>query len=137
MGKVKKKFKKKVNPQKSNKMIIAVVAGLGIILAVAIVFLNQHSPLPSTEKATREFYDYFKNREGFLQVSQIRNNQFLVIYSAKIIDDYFSMVKYAAEKMSMELKDIEIEIILSEGESSNITRRYRYQNGKIVSEKKE
>ena len=118
-------------------MIIAVVAGLGIILAVAIVFLNQHSPLPSTEKATREFYDYFKNREGFLQVSQIRNNQFLVIYSAKIIDDYFSMVKYAAEKMSMELKDIEIEIILSEGESSNITRRYRYQNGKIVSEKKE
>ena len=137
MGKVKKKFKKKVNPEKSNKMIIAVVVGVGILLAVAILLLNQYSPVPSTEKATRTFFEYFKNKEGIIQVSQIRNNQFQVIYSGKIIDDYFSMAKFAGERMSLQLKNIEIGLILSEGESSNITRRYRFRNGKVVSEKKE
>jgi hypothetical protein len=136
MGRIKKKLKKKVNPEKSNKMIIAVVVGLGILLAVAILVLNQYSPVPSTEKATREFLDYFKSKEGFLQVSQIRNNQFQVVYSSKIIDDYFSMAKFAGERMSLRLKNTDILLILSEGETSNITRRYTFRNGQVVKELK-
>lgn len=130
-------MKKKVNPEKSNKMIIAVVVGLGIVLAVAILLLNQSSPIPSTEKATKKFFEYFKDKEGFLQVSQIRTNQFQLVYSSKIIDDYFSMAKYAGERMSLRLKNTDILLILSEGESSHITRRYTFRNGKVVKELKE
>ena len=39
MAKKKKKFTKKINPEKSNKMIYAVAGGLALLVIIALVFI--------------------------------------------------------------------------------------------------
>lgn len=135
----KKKYKasvlKRINPDKSNRMIIAVVAGVGIIILawlLAMLLSDEKGPPQAVAEKTLE---YLERTDGIV-TSQID-------MAAKRVDlrydytksgDFVLITRYAALKLSNVLVEDPIDFTLTADILKQEVYRCRVHDGSIVSE---
>ena len=106
MGKIKKKFKKKVNPEKSNKMIIAVIVGLVIFFTV-LFFITTGKKVPTDKKELiSNTLSYLKKSGGILDTVIFPDeNKVIIVYNSYMKEiDYHRVARFAGLKLSNKIK---------------------------------
>jgi hypothetical protein len=116
MGKLKKKLKKKVNPEKSNKMIYAVVAGLVLIILIAFFAVVDFGPPADKKEMMINAMEYLeKGKEGVVDVKILpEQNKVIIVYDGNNPDkvDFKKVAAYAGLKLSNKMKDVEFIVSL-------------------------
>jgi hypothetical protein len=117
MGKLKKKFKKKVNPEGSNKMIIAVAIGLMILVAILyITFARGGASVNKKDKKEVMGYalKYLQKGAGVSELKFLpEQNKVVIIYDETIEHlDFHTIARYASLKLSNDLKNEEVSVAL-------------------------
>lgn len=144
--KFKKEFKKTLRGARrgqSNKMIYAVAAGLGLIVIVALilVFVGDKTP-PDKEKAMLNAVDYLQKNYTIKEIKAVpEENKVILTFDLNTISgskkdvDFKKMARYAGIRISHELKDEEINVLLSEIKKKEKDYLITVKNGKIIGEK--
>ncbi|MEN8154116.1 MAG: hypothetical protein ABFR75_08835 [Acidobacteriota bacterium] len=137
MGKLKKTLRKKVNPEKSNKMIYAVVAGLLLIFA-AIFFLSTGKKAPENKKGIMEdTLSYLKKTAGISEmIMEPEKNIIKLFYIQDSREtkqtDYKRITLFAGMKLSNKLKNEKFIFRLIDGLKRDPHLVIVFQNGKVV-----
>jgi hypothetical protein len=115
MGKVKKKFKKKINPERSNKMIIAVVVGVVIVFAALFVVMVGDESVGDKNEVMNDALEYLKKGEGISELKILpQQNKVVIVYDENNTDmDFKKIARYAGIKLSNKIKNEEVYIALS------------------------
>lgn len=138
MAKKKKNLKKKINPEKSNKMIIAV--GVGVIIVFTILFLVILSPgeAPKDKAAVMEdTLEYVKNGDGIIALKTYpEENRAVVIYDSfqEKKFDFVKIARYAAIKLSHKMGDLQVTLVLAKDKEDQPTYTIVLKQGRIVRE---
>jgi hypothetical protein len=136
-SKRKKKWRKKINPEKSNKMIYAVAGGLVIVfIAFVFVMLRGGSSAPPEDKENffGDILKYIRRVDGFVDMKiDAPQNRVTIVYQEKERVDFVKIAQYAGMKLSNELKDETVEIRLAKNSEDNVQYTFRFQNGRIIS----
>jgi hypothetical protein len=137
MANRKKKFKKKINPEKSNKMIIAV--GIGVVIVFSLIFLVMLGPqTPANKaKAMEDTLEYLQKATGIMTVKTFpEENRALIVYdSAQTNPDYITIARFAALKLSYKIGNEEITVVLSKDREEQVVYTTVTKNGKVIDEK--
>jgi hypothetical protein len=137
MKKRKNKLRKKINPEKSNKMIWAVSGGLLILLIVLLLFTLGGSHSSDTLSVMKNTLSYIRKTEG------IKDLVFLPdISTVKILFDpdpnsrnridYEKLAVFAGIKLSHKLKGNEITILLVRTKSGETVLSVRFRGGRLI-----
>jgi len=126
MSKFRKTLKKKVNPTKSNRLIIAVGVGSMIIfVTLFLLVLNPGSPANKAE-AMDNALKYLKKDEGILSIkSYPEQNRAVIVYDSSKKDkdknprDYVPIARFAGIRLSYEMGDLKITLILQKIEKNS------------------
>lgn len=140
MGKIKKKYKKKINPEQSNKMIYAVVAGLVILIIVFLIFTLSGEKVMDKNQLMTETLKYLKTTEGISELKILsEENKIIIVYDQYIKKnkkmDFQKIARYAGLKLSNKLENEELTILLCEDKEEKKVYSVVLNNGRIVSEK--
>jgi hypothetical protein len=137
MGKVKKKFKKKVNPEKSNKMIYAVAAGLAILIIVFLAFTISKDTVTDKPELMNNTLKYLKTTPGVLELKTLpEENKVMIVYDRYAEDrDFQKIAWYAGIKLSHKLGDQELTVLLCEDKVENSVYSIVLKDGRVVNEK--
>jgi predicted butyrate kinase (DUF1464 family) len=137
MGKVKKKFKKKVNPEKSNKMIYAVVAGLAILIIVFLAFTISKDTVTDKPELMNSTLKYLQTTPGVLELKTLpEENKVMIIYDRYTENmDFRKIARYAGMKLSHKLGDQELTVLLCEDKEENSVYSVIVKDGRVVDEK--
>lgn len=136
MGKKKKKnWRRQINPEKSNKMIIAVGIGL-TILFVAFVLLTTGSG--GSKNKAEQMYDslnYLKKTGGIFDVRIVpEHNRVKIIYDSQDKKDFTKIARFAGLKLSNKLKSQRLEIQLIRENQDTPHYRVVLENGQVLKE---
>lgn len=135
-SKRKKKWRAKVNPEKSNKMIYAVAGGLAILF-VAFVFIMLRgggAPPENREKYIGDTLKYIRRADGFVDMKiAAQQNRVTIVYQEKERIDFVKIAQYAGMKLSNKLVDETVEIRLARDREDNLEHTFRYKNGRFIS----
>lgn len=136
MAKRKKKFKKKINPEKSNKMIIAV--GVGVVIVFSVIFFLMMGPqTPGNKAKTMEnTLKYLKKTTGIMAIKTFpEQNRALIVYdSAETKPDFVTIARYAALKLSYKIGNEEIIVELSKDREEQAVYTAVAKNGEVIRE---
>jgi hypothetical protein len=127
---------KKVNPEKSNKMIYAVAAGLAVVLAVfllSIFFTEKGSG--DKKQALQKTLAYLKNTEGLVEIKTFEAENLAVIVfnsDSKNARNFEKIAHYAALRLSYQLPDCQVQ--LAKNLATQIVYAIQVKNGAIASE---
>lgn len=127
---------KKVNPEKSNKMIYAVAAGLAVILAaflLSIFFTGNGAG--DKKQALQKTLAYLKNTEGLVEIKTIETeNRAVIVFNSdsKNAKNFEKIAHYAAMRLSYKLPDCQVQ--LAKNLATQIVYSIQVKNGAIVSE---
>jgi hypothetical protein len=142
MGTKKKKHKKKINPEKSNKMIIAVAVGVVIVMAVFFIVMivgSGNSTVPVDKAALmKRMFKYLENTDGIAGFRYYpEQNKVVIIYEGykESLHDYPKVVQFAGLKLSNKMGDEELTIVLAKDKEEQAIRSYTIKNGRILTEK--
>jgi hypothetical protein len=142
MGKKKKKLKRKINPEKSNKMIIAVAVGVVIVMAAffLIMILGSGSSTAPVDKAglMKRQLKYLETTNGIAAVKYYpEQNKVVVIYEGykESLHDYPRVVQFAGLKLSNKMGNEELTIVLAKDKEEQAIRSYTIKSGRILTEK--
>ncbi len=140
MGKKKKKFQKRINPEKSNKMIYAVVAGLALLIAVFLYFTISYDTVENKEELMNDTLKYLKNAEGIIKIDiHHQANNVIIVYEKHIKEtkkkDFDKITRYAGIKLSNKMGDEQITILLCEDTPENKVRFFTFKGGRSIEEK--
>ncbi len=113
MGKKKKKLTKRINPEKSNKMIYAVGGGLLLLFLIAVLFVL-NSDQKREEDPVLKTIDTLKESNDILMVkrSQPQSNTLHVVIKEKG-KEVMKLIKGEAIELSGVKRDVEYEIIIA------------------------
>jgi hypothetical protein len=124
---------KRINPEKSNKMIYAVVAGLAVILIaffMAIFFTGG-----SGNKLPANILAYLKHTEGLtdIQIMDAEKKVLIVFNSdSKNAGNFEKIAYYAALRLSSHWPDCQV--LLAKNQATRIVYSVQVKNGAIASE---
>ena len=145
MGKKKKKLKHKVNPEKSNKMIIAVVIGLVIVLAAFLLFTilgSSGGKAPETTEEKDAFMKkelkYLETTEGIAELKYYpEENKVIIVYESYKGDlhDYPKIARYAGLKLSNGMEDESVTILVAKDKEEQTVHSVTLKSGRITNEK--
>jgi hypothetical protein len=144
MGKTKrskkKKFKKKVNPEQSNKMIYAVVAGLAILIIVFLFFTIRSDTVVDKNELMTKTLKYLKRTDGIKELKILPKENRVIIIHDRITEqnknlDFPKIALYAGIKCSYEMGEEELTVLLCEYNEKNKVYSVVLKDGRIVSEK--
>jgi hypothetical protein len=127
MGKLKKKIRKKVNPERSNKMIIAVVAGLILILVVAFVAVVDFGPPADKSEMMTDTMAYLEKGDGIIEVKLLpEQNKVIIVYDGNNTDkiDFKKVAGYAGLRLSNKIKDVEFTVALVNNKDKEAKEEY-------------
>lgn len=133
MGKLKKKLKKKVNPEKSNKMIIAVAVGLLVVFGGIFLLTMGPSKPENKGEAMKEALSYLDNSDGILEVKTIpETNMVVVVYEGykETLKNYKKIAWYAGIRISNLLPDETVTVKLCKDKEEQIIATYTFEDGK-------
>lgn len=137
MSKFKKKLRKNIYPEKSNKMIYAVLAGL-LILFAAIFFLSTRDTLPENRKdAMESTLAYLKKTEGISNlVFEAAENRVKIYYIQDSKEskktDYKRITLFAGMKLSNKLRDKNIRFDLINDLNKETRLIIIFKNGSVI-----
>jgi hypothetical protein len=123
---------RKINPQKSNKMLYAVAAGLGIVLTIFFTLTitsGRDTKLPADTLA------YLKNTEGLTEVRVMEaEKKALIVYNSdsKNAGNFEKIAYYAAVRLSRHWPDCQV--LLAKNQAAQIVYAVRVKNGAIAGE---
>ena len=142
MAKKKKKSWKKINPEKSNKMILAVAAGLFIILAVFLLLMilnTETSVTPENKgKIMESTLKYVKRNDGISQVKFYpEQNKVVIIYEDYKADkqDFSKIARFAGLKLSNKMSHEELTVVLAKDKEEQVVRSFLIKGGRVIREK--
>lgn len=136
MGKFRKKLKKQVNPEKSNKMIIAIGIGtMTLFIVFFILLMNPSTPANKLETINKTL-EYLKKDDGILSIKPYpeKNRAIVIFDSFKQNRDYVGIVRYAAIRLSNELGPTEFTVVLSKDKEDQEAYVYVLKSGDLIRE---
>lgn len=144
--KLRKEIKKKLrrtHKLSSNKLIYAVAAGLAIVLVVFIIVATGGDRKPvNKEKLIMDTIDYLKKNSSITDVRSIpEENKGVIVYDSDMVDeskpnvDFKQMARFAGIRLSHELKDEEVKILLEEVNRKVKSYLVTVKNGEVIDEK--
>ncbi len=136
MAKAKKKFRKKINPEKSNKMIYAVVAGLALLVIIFLAFTISKDTVTDKPEVMNSTLKYLKTTPGVLQLKPLpEENKVIIVYDHHTEDrDFRKIAWYAGIKLSHKLGDQELTVLLCEDKEENSVYSIVLKDGRVVNE---
>jgi hypothetical protein len=142
MGKLKKKLKKKVNPEKSNKMIIAVAVGVVIVMAVFFIIMilgSGDSTAPEDKgELMKRMLKYLETTDGIAGLKYYPDqNKVVIIYEGykESRENYPKVAQFAGLKLSHKMGDEELTVVLAKDKEEQAVRSYTIKKGRILTEK--
>jgi len=125
---------RKINPGRSNKMILAVAGGLALLLLVllALVILGDGQ---GGGRSLDKTLSYLKNTEGLLEVRALEGEKRAVIVynsDSKNAANFEKVAHYAAVRLARQWPDCEV--LLAKNTADQIVFQVRVRNGAIASE---
>ena len=127
---------RKVNPEKSNKMIYAVAAGLAVIILVfllSIIFTD--SGAGDKKQALKKTLAYLKNTEGLVEIKTIEaENRAVIVFNSdsKNAKNFEKIAHFAAMRLANNLPDCQVQ--LAKNSAAQVVYEIRVKNGAIASE---
>jgi hypothetical protein len=124
---------KKINPEKSNKMIYAVAAGLGIVLIIFFT-LTIIGGRGGDKKSMASTLAYLKNTEGLAEIKTMdAEKKALIVFNSdsKNAGNFEKIAYYAALRLSRNWPDCEVQ--LAKNAATQIVYSVRVKNGAIAS----
>lgn len=135
MGKLKKKFRKTINQEKSNKMIYAVGIGLALVFTAFVILLSTGSDPKDKEELIMDAIGYLKKTKGILGFKIIpAENTVRLIYDSNDRKDFVKIARYAGIKLSLKLKEDMGKILLFKDSEKNLVISIVLKNGQIIEE---
>ena len=125
---------KKVNPQKSNKLIYAVAAGLAVVL---IVFFTLTIGSSGGSRLAADSLAYLKNTEGLVEVRALdAEKKALIVFNSdsKNAGNFEKIAYYAALRLSRHWPDCEV--LLAKNSAEQIVYGVRVHGGAMVAERR-
>ncbi|MBU4404736.1 MAG: hypothetical protein KKG79_03880 [Acidobacteria bacterium] len=123
---------KKINPERSNKMIYAVAAGLGVVLIVFFT-LTIIGGRGGDRKSLASTLAYLKNTEGLVEIqANDAEKQALIVFNSdsKNAGNFEKIAYYAALRLSRHWPDCEV--LLAKNVARQIVYSIRVRNGAIA-----
>jgi len=136
MGKFRKKLKKNINPAKTNKLIVAVGAGVLIVFS-ALFFLTIGPQTPGNKAAAmKSALKYLEKSEGILAVKTFPDqDRALIIYDTfQKKRDFVKIARFAALKLSNKMGDQETTLELAKDKENQVVHRFFVQGGQLLRE---
>jgi hypothetical protein len=124
------KINKKVNPNKSNKMLYAVAAGLGIVLTV---FFALTIGSGGDNKMPADTLAYLQGTEGLTEVRVMdAEKKALIVYNSdsKNAGNFEKIVYYAAVRLSKHWPDCQV--LLAKNQATQVVYAIQVKNGAIA-----
>jgi len=125
---------KKINPERSNKMIYAVAGGLAILL-LAFFFLVILGGSRGDGRSMARTLAYLKNTEGLVEVRALDAEKRVVIVfnsDSKNAANFEKVAYYAGLRLAPHWP--ECEVLLARNAAEQVVYRVRVRSGAIVSE---
>jgi hypothetical protein len=126
---------RKVNPEKSNKMIYAVAVGLAIILLVFLLSIVFTSGGGDKKQTLQKTLAYLKNTEGLVEIKTLEAESRAVIVfnsDSKNAKNFEKIAHFAALRLANNLPDCQVQ--LAKNLMTQIVYSVQVKNGAIASE---
>jgi hypothetical protein len=127
---------RKINPQKSNKMIYAVAAGLAFILLVFLLSIFfSGSGTADKKQALQKTLAYLKNTDGLVEIKTFEADHRAVIVfnsDSKNAKNFEKIAHFAALRLAYKLPDCQVQ--LAKNLATQIVYAVQVKNGAIASE---
>ena len=138
MKKNKKRLNRRINPEKSNKMIFAVSGGLLILFVTLFITSIGNDSVSDRKTLYKNTLSYINNIEGITDVESIpETNSVKIFYdpdpNSRSMIDYKKMAVFAGVKLSNKLKGEKITFQLIKKISKKVKLTFAVQDGKVVS----
>ena len=124
---------KKINPEKSNKMIFAVAAGLGVILIIFFTLAIIGGGRSGGKKSLAGTLAYLKNTEGLVEIKTMdAEKRALIVFNSdsKNAGNFEKIAYYAALRLSRQWPDCEVQ--LAKNTAAQIVYSIVVKNGAIA-----
>jgi hypothetical protein len=126
---------RKVNPEKSNKMIYAVAAGLAVILiAFFMSILFTGGGAGDKKQALQKTLAYLKSTEGLVEIKTVEaENRVVIVFNSdsKNAGNFEKIAHFAALRLAYKLPDCQVQ--LARNQATQIIYSIRVKNGAIAS----
>ena len=136
MTKKKKRLNTRINKEKSNKMIIAVAIGVVIVLVAFFLIAilgGGGGKNPADKKAFMEKeMNYLKNTDGIAALNLYPDlNKVVIVYEGykEKKQDFAKIAWYAALKLSRNIRDENVTVIVAKDKEENVVHSFTLKNG--------
>lgn len=124
---------KRINPERSNKMIYAVAAGLGVILIIFFTLAIIGGSGGGNKKSLASTLAYLKNTEGLVEIKTMdAEKRALIVFNSdsKNAANFEKIAYYAALRLSRQWPDCEV--LLAKNVARQVVYSIRVRNGAIA-----
>ena len=133
----KRKLNRKINPEKSNKMIWAVSSGLLILFGILFIWIIGSDSVDNREELFDNTLNYLKRIEGITGLeTDFESNSVKIYYdpdpNSRSRIDYKKLSLFAGVKLSNKLKDEKISFLLIKNSSKKTELSFTVLNGEII-----
>jgi hypothetical protein len=126
---------RKINQGKSNKMIYAVAAGLGIVLIVFFALTITGGGSGDSKQAMQKTLAYLKNTEGLVEIKTIENeNRAVIVFNSdsQNAKNFETIAHYAALRLAYKRHNCLVQ--LAKNQAARIVYSVRIKDGAIAGE---
>ena len=111
--KKRKQFKSKINPEKSNKMIYAVGAGLIVVFALFVFLTTSSRPSGSREELFTDTLEYLKKTQGIIDLRiDGEAGRVEIVYDRNDRKDFVKIARYAVIRLSNRVPEVDVRVDL-------------------------
>ena len=137
MGKKKKKLRKKINPEKSNKMIYAVAAGLTLLIVIFLVFTISGEKVVDKKDLMAKTLKYVKKIGGVKELKTFPDEgKVIIVYDPFVLKkDFQAIAKAAGQRLSNKWGEEKVTVVLCEEEEANKVYSVALSDGRVLEEK--
>lgn len=136
MGKLKKKYQKKVNPEKSNKLIYAVAVGLLVVFSLFFILITKEKQPENKEELLKNSLDYLQKVNGIIDLKILSSeNKIVIVYDNNIKNDFKRIAIFAGLKVSRRLRKERIEVVLARVKETDMVYSFIFENNTLLKEK--
>lgn len=127
---MKRRLRTQINPEKSNKMIIAVGIGLLIVVVVLFLIFVDLSP-PTAEKLQNRYGEQVRQLSGFLELEFGSDGRAIrVVYDPLVNPDFPRRFRILVKSLSRQLPDRTFQVSVFRSDREEAVSRYNLQNGR-------
>lgn len=137
MGKKKKKLRKRINPEKSNKMIYAVAGGLALLIAIFLFFTFSGEKIVDKKDLMTKTLEYVKKIGGVKELKLFPDESRVIIVYDPFVEkkNFQAITKAAGQKLSNKWGEQKVTMLLCEGTKEKNVYSVLLSDGSVLEEK--